>query len=94
MLPIVKGERNTVVQITGYAVLTCLATFAPYFLFPDVGWLYLASAGVLNAILMAYSLKLFRQVDRPRASALFHYSMLYLALLFVAFAVDRTVVMG
>ncbi|HEY0867324.1 MAG TPA: heme o synthase [Fimbriimonas sp.] len=93
MLPLVKGDRNTAVQIFVYAALTCVATMAPFFAFANVGWLYAISAGLLNAVLIAYSLKLYRQVDRPRASALFHYSMLYLALLFVALAVDRTVVM-
>jgi heme O synthase-like polyprenyltransferase len=32
---------------------------------------------------------LLREPVRPRASWLFHYSMLYLALLFLAMAIDR-----
>jgi protoheme IX farnesyltransferase len=36
------------------------------------------------------SLQLHRQPDRPHASSLFHYSMLYLALLFLAMALDRS----
>ena len=35
--------------------------------------------------------RLWRELTRPRAVALFHYSLLYLALLFVAMAVDVTV---
>jgi protoheme IX farnesyltransferase len=36
--------------------------------------------------------KLYRQTDRPQASRLFHYSMLYLAVLFLMVAVDRAVI--
>ena len=35
---------------------------------------------------------LWRELTRPRAAALFHYSLLYLALLFVAMAVDAVVI--
>jgi protoheme IX farnesyltransferase len=48
---------------------------------------------VLNLVLVYYCLQLSRNVDRPHASRLFHYSMLYLAILFLMFAVDRTVVL-
>jgi protoheme IX farnesyltransferase len=93
MLPVVKGDRNTVTQITAYGVLTFIVTLMP-FLLPQVGWIYVGTALILNLILIYYCLKLYHVVDRPRASKLFHYSMLYLAILFLMFAVDRTVVMG
>jgi len=93
MLPVVKGERNTVVQILLYTFGTIAVTLLPFML-PQVGWIYAGSAVVLNVILLAYCLQLFQKVDRPRASRLFHYSMLYLAILFLALAIDRTVVMG
>jgi protoheme IX farnesyltransferase len=40
-------------------------------------------------VLLLRSLQLCHRPDRPKASTLFHYSMLYLALLFLAMAVDR-----
>ena len=92
MLPVVRSERFTVVQIAMYTVVTVVATFVP-FLFPQVGWIYAGTAVVLNALLVRYCARLFKTVDRPRASGLFHYSMLYLALLFLSFAIDRAVVM-
>ncbi len=93
MLPVVKGDRNTVTQITAYGVLTFIVTLMP-FLLPQVGWIYVGTALILNVILLYYCIRLYQHVDRPRASKLFHYSMLYLAILFLMFAVDRTVVVG
>jgi len=92
MLPVVKGDRTTVNQIAIYAIATVAVTMAPL-LFPEVGWMYGLSAAVLNVILLRYTWKLKAQIDRPRASALFHYSMLYLAILFAVFAADRVIVM-
>lgn len=91
MLPVVKGDRVTVIQIGLYMVGTILMTFVPL-LVPQVGWIYAGSAVVLNVLLVAKYVKLYQQVDRPRASALFHYSMLYLAVLFLMLAVDRSVI--
>lgn len=93
MLPVVKGDRYTVIQIAVYGVITFAVSMIP-FLMPQVGWIYGGAAIVLNAILLYYCVELYRQIDRPRASRLFHYSMLYLALLFLMFAVDRAVVMS
>ncbi len=90
MLPVVRGERHTVVQIGLYALLTILVTLAPL-LQPRVGWLYGGAAVVLNVGLVWMFAGLARQVDRKRAFALFKFSMAYLALLFLALAVDRTV---
>ena len=91
MLPVVRSERFTVTQIALYTVVTVVTTFIP-FLMPQVGWIYGGAAVVLNALLVRYCVRLFKTVDRPRASGLFHYSMLYLALLFLMLAVDRWVV--
>ncbi|MFQ3677850.1 MAG: heme o synthase [Fimbriimonadaceae bacterium] len=91
MLPVVRGERVTVVQIAMYAVLTALVSILPL-LTPQVGLFYLVSVAVLNILLFVRCLDLYRNTDRPRAVGLYKYSMLYLALLFLALAVDRSVV--
>ena len=93
MLPVVRGERATVVQIAGYALLTVAISAAPAILhaangLPAFGGLYLGAAVLLNALLLALSARLYRRPDRPGARVLFHYSMVYLALLFAAMAVD------
>jgi heme o synthase len=91
MLPVVKGNRVTVVQIGVYMVATIIASFVP-FLFPQVGWTYCITAVILNVILVRAFIQLWNHIEeRPKASYLFHYSMLYLAILFLMFAVDRVV---
>ena len=89
MLPVVRGERVTVIQIGLYTIVTVIVSILP-FLSHKTSGLYLFGALALNAVLALRSLRLFQSPDRPRASALFHYSMLYLALLFLFMAVDRT----
>jgi len=93
MLPVVKGDRVTAIQIFAYTLLTIVVTMLPFAL-PRVGWIYAGAALILNIILLQRCVRLYQKTDRPRASSLFHYSMLYLALLFTGFAVDRTVVVN
>lgn len=90
MLPVVKGDRNTVLQIGIYAILTVLLTVVP-FLQGELGKLYLVSWVLLSTYLLVLCLNLFKTVERPQASKLFHYSMLYLAILFLMVAIDRAV---
>lgn len=91
MLPTMRGERVTVVQIAWYTVATVALTLLPFGLH-YVGWLYLASALILNAILAHYTAKLYAKPERPEASHLFHYSMIYLALLFLMMAIDHNLI--
>jgi protoheme IX farnesyltransferase len=91
MLPVVRGERATVIQIAAYAVLTIALSLLPLFQ-GQASPLYLALAVLLNAVLIARVAGLVRVPDRPRAVALFKYSMLYLALLFLVAAMDRSLV--
>lgn len=91
MLPVVRGDRATVVQIGGYAILTALVSVLPFFVRHEVGLFYFWAAVGLNGTLLVYSLRLYQKIERPRASSLFHYSMLYLALLFLVMAVDRAI---
>jgi protoheme IX farnesyltransferase len=92
MLPVVRGERYTVIQIGGYAVLTVLLTLLPLATpAAGLGWGYLAAAAGLGGVLLARSVQLWRRIERPQTVRLYKYSMLYLALLFLAMAVDRMV---
>jgi len=88
MLPVVHGERATVVQITVYAILTALLCVVPVML-GTAGLVYVATALLLNAILVLRSWQLMNQPDRPKAVRLFKYSMVYLALIFVMMAIDQ-----
>jgi protoheme IX farnesyltransferase len=90
MLPVVLGDRVTVIQIAIYAVLTAIISLVPLAQ-GLVGIGYIIAAVVLNLIFIGLSAQLFVKTDRPHASRVFHYSMLYLALLFLAMAVDSAV---
>lgn len=96
MLPVVRGDRATAWQMCWYAVFTVLISFAPFVIKENgvlaAGWLYGIAAVALNVVLIWRSVELYREPTRPRASWLFHYSMLYLFLLFLALAVDRAVI--
>jgi protoheme IX farnesyltransferase len=87
MLPVVKGDRETVRQIVIYTVVLLAVTIAP-FAAGSFGLVYLVAALALGGILLAGALALARAATRRNAALLFHYSLLYLALLFVAAALD------
>jgi protoheme IX farnesyltransferase len=85
MLPVVRGIRATTKQIVLYAVVLVALSVAP-FLAGTVGLAYLVPALGLGALFVALSLRLRRATTPRNAALLFHYSLLYLALLFVALA--------
>jgi protoheme IX farnesyltransferase len=90
MLPVVTTPEHTVQQIflytlalVGITVMFALATAA--------GLVYLAAAIVLGAIFIAMAWKLKQNFSAKQARMVYLYSLLYLALLFVAVIVDSTV---
>lgn len=90
MLPVVKGLKVTAKQIAIYTALTVAVTLLP-FAERWTGWTYLASTALLDAWLVVLTMKLLQNQERAQASKLFHFSMLYLALLFVGFAADQSI---
>jgi len=85
MLPVVRGDRETARQIVLYSlVMVAFTIFVGLWLGP----LYTVAAIVLGAVFIALSLLLRRDLSRAHAKVLFHYSLLYLALLFIAAALD------
>jgi protoheme IX farnesyltransferase len=90
MLPVVRGDRETARQIALYTVALVAATLVPV-AFGVFGLVYGVSAALLGLLFFWLSVQLWRQTTRPHAVRLFHYSMIYLALLFVAMAVDAVV---
>ena len=94
MAPAVIGERATVMQIVGYAVLTVVLTIIPFVL-AEFSLAYLLAAIALNVVLALRVAGLWgavqagRTIDRAEALPLYKYSMLYLALMFLTMALDR-----
>jgi protoheme IX farnesyltransferase len=87
MLPVVRGDRETARQIVWYSVALVVGTLVPVAV-GIFGLAYGLTAVVLGALLLWWSFELWRDTTRRRAALLFHYSLLYLALLFVAMALD------
>jgi protoheme IX farnesyltransferase len=87
MLPVARGDRETAKQIVRYTVVLVAVTLAPV-TFGVFGLAYALAAVALGAVFTWYALELRRTMERRAAVKLFHYSLLYLALLFVAMAVD------
>jgi protoheme IX farnesyltransferase len=90
MLPVVRGIAATTKQIIAYT-LALIAVSATPFLAGTAGALYLAVALGLGAVFLALAVLLRRAATPRRAALLFHYSLLYLALLFVALAAAAAV---
>jgi protoheme IX farnesyltransferase len=87
MLPVVRGVRATTGQIVLYSIVLVVATAVP-FLGGTVGIGYLVAALGLGAVFLWLAVRLRRDTTARRAAFLFHYSLLYLALVFVAMALD------
>jgi protoheme IX farnesyltransferase len=85
MLPVVRGDRETARQIVLYSLAMVAFTVVVGFW---LGPLYTAAAVGLGAVFIALAVQLRRDLSRTHAKVLFHYSLLYLALLFTAAALD------
>ena len=90
MLPVVSGDRDTSRRILVYSLVLATTTLLP-FLWHSVGDLYLGAALILDAVFIGLALQLMRETNPARAGRLFHFSLLYLAILFSAMAVDTVV---
>jgi protoheme IX farnesyltransferase len=88
MLPVVKGDDETTRQIVLYSVVMVAFTLVVGFW---LGVFYSVAAALLGVVFLGLAWQLRRQPTRRNAGVLFHYSLLYLALLFVAAAVDPVI---
>jgi protoheme IX farnesyltransferase len=95
MAPLVWGERETMHQMVWYTVILLALTLLPV-LYGAFGLIYLLSAMVLGGLLFWGVLRVLFAARRGApwtgpAWWVYKYSLLYLALLFLAMAVDRGV---
>jgi protoheme IX farnesyltransferase len=90
MLPVVRGVRATARQVLAYSIVLTAFTLVPA-LVGTFGAAYLTAAIALGLTLCAMAVRLYSHPDPARAAVLFHFSLLYLALLFTAVAVNAVV---
>ncbi len=91
MAPLVWGERETMRQMLWYTVILIALTILPA-VFGAFGLVYLISAAALGLLLLAGIVRVMRATDWVKpAWSVYKFSLLYLALLFAAMALDRWV---
>jgi len=91
MAPLVWGERETMRQMFWYTIVLLVVTMLPV-TYGAFGWIYGISAAVFGGLLLGGVVKMMRAKDWVKpAWWVYGYSLLYLALLFVAMVVDRQV---
>jgi len=89
MMPVVRGERRTKFEMLVYTLMLVPLTLIPV-LFGAFGWFYAVAATLLGIPLLWYCIRLLREhTVTPTAWKLYRYSLLYLALLFLAMGIDR-----
>lgn len=87
MLPVVKGNENTRLQILLYSIALVAITFLPSYIKMS-GVVYLSAASVLGAYFLYLATKLYIHRKEKNARALFGYSILYLFALFCFLMLD------
>ena len=90
MLPVVRGARVAANQILLYSLVLVAATLVPVGV-SAWGLVYAISAAALGAWFIWLAWRLRQDPSHARSATLFHFSLLYLALLFVAAAVSVSI---
>jgi protoheme IX farnesyltransferase len=94
MLPVVHGEQRTKFEMLAYTLILLPLTLMPA-LFGALGAFYGLAALLLGGRLLWYCVRLLREhSSAPVAWKMYRYSLLYLALLFVAMGIDRALPFG
>lgn len=88
MLPVTHGLAFTRLHVLLYTIILVLVTLLPW-LTGMSGLIYLAVALVLNAVFLAYAIKLKRSERRELPMQVFKFSVKYLMWLFLALLVDH-----
>jgi heme o synthase len=91
MAPLIWGERETMWQMLWYTMILVPLTLLPV-AFGAFGLIYFVSASVLGTMLFVGILNVMRTAQwTASAWKVYKFSLLYLALLFLAMAIDRAV---
>lgn len=88
MLPVTHSPELTRFHILLYTLALIGTTLLP-FIIKMSGWFYLISALALGGIFLYYAWQIYRQYSDALAKKTFHYSIIYLSLLFAALLIDH-----
>ncbi len=90
MLPVAKPEKTVAGWTLFYTFMTIVTSLVFYFIV-EMGLIYLVAAIVAGGVFLGLSYNYYRSADsiKPMSSMIvFHYSISYLAVIFVSIAVD------
>jgi protoheme IX farnesyltransferase len=90
MMPVSRGDDVTRWQMFLYT-LTLIPTVASLTIFGSAGWIYLIPSMAATLYFSWRAWRLWRTADNQHAMPLFHYSCLYLFVIFGALTFDRLV---
>ncbi len=89
MMPIVKGDESTRLQILVYTIILFAVSLTLGFF--GASWIYTITAIVLGLLFIHKSIRLYREKSDEKARALFGFSLIYLFGLFAAIMIDGVV---
>jgi protoheme IX farnesyltransferase len=87
MLPVIVTEKKSVRIIAGTTLMMVIFSILP-FLFKQFGLIYLVTAGVFGAVMIALSVWLLIRPSEKASWTVFKFSSPYLTALFIAFMID------
>ena len=87
MLPVVSTEKSSIRVIAGTTLMMVVFSVLPFF-FNEFGNIYLATASVFGAVMIALSIWLLVSPSERASWTVFKFSSPYLTALFIAFMVD------
>jgi protoheme IX farnesyltransferase len=90
MLPVTHGQKFTRLHVLLYTLILIASTLLP-FVYGMSGWIYLATALVLDGMFLYYAVRIYTAYSDRLAQQTFRYSVLYLAALFTALLLDHYV---
>ena len=88
MLPVTHGDKYTRLHVLLYTIILTAVTLLP-FATRMSGFIYLASALILDGVFIYFALRIYFHYSDALAKRTFAYSILYLSLLFAALLVDH-----
>lgn len=90
MLPVIRGNKTTRINIFVYSLLLALASFLPFML-GFAGKFYFVSLLMLNGYFLFLAYKLLNKYEEILAKKLFGFSIIYLFLLFAILLIEKMV---
>jgi protoheme IX farnesyltransferase len=88
MLPVTHGQKFTRLQVLLYTLILIASTLLP-FAYGMSGWIYLATALILDGMFLYYAVRIYIAYSDRLAQQTFRFSVLYLAALFTALLLDH-----